>query len=63
MRLPFVPPLYLPRYSGRFISGMYRVSRHQTPLYVNRGIGTSVLPLRLFCRPEMTLFEFTTTSG
>lgn len=57
VRLPILPPLYLPRYSGRFVEGLYRVSTHQIPLYVNRGIGTSILPVRLFCRPEITLIE------
>ncbi|MBE0576230.1 MAG: metallophosphoesterase [Desulfuromonadales bacterium] len=57
VRLPFLPPLYLPRYSGRFVAGFYQVSQHRIPLYVSRGVGTSVMPLRLFCRPEITLFE------
>lgn len=57
VRIPFLPPLYLPRYSGRFVDGYYHVSQHQIPLYVNRGIGTSVFPLRFFCRPEISLFE------
>lgn len=57
VRLPYLPPFYLPRYSGRFVSGFYKVSQHQIPLYVSRGVGTSVLPLRLFCRPEIGLFE------
>ena len=57
VRLPFLPPFYLPRYSGRFVAGFYHVSQHRIPLYVSRGIGTSVLPLRFFCRPEIGLFE------
>ena len=57
VRLPFLPPLYLPRYSGRFVAGFYQVSQHRIPLYVSRGVGTSVLPLRFFCRPEIGLFE------
>jgi len=57
--LPLLPPLYLPRFSGRFVSGLYRVGRYDTPLYVNRGIGTSVLPVRLACRPEITVIELT----
>jgi len=57
VRLPFVPPFYLPRYSGDFVAGLYRVGPHQTPLYVTRGIGTSVLPIRLWCRPEITLLR------
>ena len=57
VRLPFLPPFYLPRYSGRFVAGFYHVSQHRIPLYVSRGVGTSVLPLRFFCRPEIGLFE------
>jgi len=57
VRLPFLPPLYLPRYSGRFVAGFYQVSQHHIPLYVSRGVGTSVLPVRFFCRPEIGLFE------
>ncbi|NJC87735.1 MAG: metallophosphoesterase [Desulfuromonas sp.] len=61
VRLPFLPPLYLPRFSGRFVSGLYRVGPYDTPLYVNRGIGTSVLPVRLACRPEITLITLEPT--
>lgn len=57
VRLPFLPPFYLPRYSGRFVAGQFKVGPAQTPLYVSRGLGTSVLPIRMFCRPEITLIE------
>jgi len=57
VRLPFLPPFYLPRYSGRFVAGYYRVTQHQIPLYVSRGVGTSVLPLRFMCRPEIGVFD------
>jgi predicted MPP superfamily phosphohydrolase len=59
VRLPLLPPLYLPRFSGRFVSGLYQVGPYNVPLYVNRGIGTSVLPVRLACRPEITVIELT----
>jgi predicted MPP superfamily phosphohydrolase len=59
IRLPYLPPLYLPRYSGRFVAGFYQVSPHRIPLYVSRGVGTSVLPMRFLCRPEIGLFELT----
>ncbi len=57
VRIPFAPPLYLPRFSGRFVEGLFRVGPFETPLYVNRGVGTSLLPVRLFCRPEVTLIR------
>jgi predicted MPP superfamily phosphohydrolase len=59
VRLPLAPPFYLPRFSGRFVQGLYRVGPAHTPLYVTRGIGTSVIPIRLFCRPEITLLRLT----
>lgn len=55
VRLPFVQPFYLPRFSGAYIEGLYRVGPAFTPLYVTRGIGTSVVPARFFCPPEITL--------
>ena len=27
------------------------------PLYVTRGVGTSLLPFRAFCRPEVVVFH------
>jgi predicted MPP superfamily phosphohydrolase len=57
VRLPFLPPLYLPRFSGRFVEGMFRVGPHATPLYVTRGIGTSLFPVRFLCPPEITLLR------
>jgi predicted MPP superfamily phosphohydrolase len=59
VRLPLLPPLFLPRFTGRFVAGLYRVGQYNAPLYVNRGIGTSILPVRMLCRPEITLIELT----
>ncbi|HYW05810.1 MAG TPA: metallophosphoesterase [Longimicrobium sp.] len=41
--------------SGRYLRGWYR-DDDAPPLYVSRGIGTSVLPLRFGARPELALF-------
>lgn len=38
------------------MQGLYK--DRQTTMYVNRGIGTTTLPLRFLCRPEVTIFEF-----
>src|SRR2546423_414240 len=53
VRLPFYTP-YTPYGSGRFVAGWYRDTL--APLYVSRGIGTVVLPARLFCPPELPIF-------
>jgi predicted MPP superfamily phosphohydrolase len=43
-------------YEKKYAVGLYMLKN--TTLYVNRGIGTASIPLRLFCRPEITLFQF-----
>jgi len=52
IRLPFLKPLWLPKGCGRFVEGWYE--EDGTRMYVNRGLGTSMIPARFFCRPEMT---------
>jgi predicted MPP superfamily phosphohydrolase len=47
--------LYTPRGSGTFVSGWYKTKWGE--LYVSRGVGTSVLPLRFGARPEVSVFE------
>jgi len=51
--LPFGIPLHTPRGARNYIAGYYPDA--QIPLYVSRGIGTSGVNYRLFCRPEVTL--------
>gem|GEM_PF-407227 len=57
VRIPLLPPLYLPRFSGSFVAGFYQAGWAKVPLYVNRGLGTSMLPVRFLCPPEITLFR------
>ena len=49
--LPLLGPLWVPHGTGEFISGWYK--QNQTHLFVSRGLGWSVAPLRLFCTPEL----------
>lgn len=57
VRLPFVKPFHLPRHSGDFVDGLYHVGATRLPIYVSRGIGTSIMPVRFFCPPEICLIE------
>jgi predicted MPP superfamily phosphohydrolase len=41
-----------------FAEGAYDVAGR--PLYVTRGVGTSLLPIRAFCRPEVVVFHVDT---
>lgn len=47
--------LFTPRGSGRYVAGHYQTAWGD--LYVSRGIGTSVMPLRIGARPEIVLLE------
>ena len=53
VRLPFIPPPFLPAMGVKYIHGLFAVGTMQ--LYVNRGLGTMHLPFRLNCPPELTL--------
>ncbi len=56
VRLPLIPNFWIPtRDRGKYVSGLYRVK--QIPLYINRGIGVDLLPIRFNCPPEITLIE------
>lgn len=46
----------LPEGAGSYVSGFYQTNAGRT--YVSRGLGTITIPARLFCRPELALFEF-----
>ncbi len=53
--LPFSLLRKLGRFLGRpYVSGWYREGG--VMMYVNRGVGVSLIPVRLFSRPEVTLY-------
>ena len=55
IRFPFVSQYSLPGLAAnKFLSGWYM--EDQLMVYVNRGIGTTNIPARFLCRPEVTLF-------
>lgn len=46
----------VPRGSGRYVRGWYRDDK--PPLYVSRGVGTSIIAARLACEPEIGHFAW-----
>ena len=44
----------VPRGCGRFRQGFYDAPLGR--VYISRGIGTSVVPLRFLCPPELPIF-------
>ncbi len=53
VRFPLLPPMLLPPLGQKYVEGLYRIGN--TQLYVNRGIGTVGIPVRLHCPPEITV--------
>ena len=51
--LPFGSPLVTPPLGSKYPIGLYTVNN--TILYTNKGLGTTILPFRFWCRPEITL--------
>lgn len=52
--LPFWGPLFVPsRYGARFASGLFR--EKTSAMWVNRGIGTYLIPIRVNCRAELAM--------
>lgn len=58
VRLPFIGAPLLPPLGRKYPLGLRQVGGMQ--VYTNRGIGVLSPPVRFNCRPEITLFTFTT---
>jgi hypothetical protein len=57
VRLPLGGPLWVPPGSGRFVDGWY--ASGDARMLVSRGAGTSILPVRFFCPPEIARVDIT----
>lgn len=55
VRIPWVKPFWLPKKCEGYEAGFYEKTGKR--MYVNRGLGTSVVHVRFRCRPEITVFE------
>lgn len=56
VRLPFIGHLYTPTYAEKYVEGKYTFETSGLNLYVSRGIGTTRLPYRFLCLPEISLY-------
>jgi predicted MPP superfamily phosphohydrolase len=48
-------PIWMPPGSGSYASGIYNTETCE--LYISKGIGNSILPIRFGARPEIAVFE------
>jgi len=59
IRVPFVGALFTPDGAKKYIEGLIPFKNSNFKLYVSRGIGTTGLPFRFHCRPELTVIIIT----
>lgn len=55
IRLPFIGHLYTPLYARKYVQGKHQLEN--LTLFVTKGIGTTRLPYRFLCKPE--IYEYT----
>jgi predicted MPP superfamily phosphohydrolase len=55
VRLPWFGHLLTPPLARRYVEGLNAVEGSQLQVFVNRGLGTTILPVRFYCRPELTV--------
>ncbi|PLS16493.1 metallophosphoesterase [Bacillus sp. M6-12] len=61
IQIPFFGALVTPPYGQKYHEGMYELESLE--LYVNRGLGTTRLPFRFLSRPEITVFNLSSTKS
>ena len=61
VNLPLVEAIYLPKLGRKYLRGLYRPGGKESraQLYVNRGIGESLMPVRFGALPEVTVLTLT----
>lgn len=55
--IPFAKPIFVPsKYGSEFASGL--IKKTVNKMIISKGLGTSILPIRLNCKPEITIIDF-----
>lgn len=56
VRLPFIGDLYTPLYAKKYVQGKHTLNDGKMTLFVSRGVGTTRLPYRFLCKPEINTY-------
>ncbi|GAA0613631.1 metallophosphoesterase [Virgibacillus siamensis] len=63
VRLPFIGDLYTPLYAEKYVEGKHSLNNGKLTLYVSKGIGTTRVPYRFLCKPEINIFTLKTQTA
>ncbi|MGE5702673.1 MAG: metallophosphoesterase [Clostridia bacterium] len=55
VRLPFIGHVFTPAYGQKYPDGLKLRKGTEQKVFTTRGIGTTILPIRFLCRPEVAL--------
>lgn len=57
VKFPFIGAIKSVKGARNYVEGLYRWQDSQMQLYVSRGLGCAILPIRFRCRPQISLLE------
>lgn len=57
LRIPLLGSVWVPEGTGKYDQGWFE--KGTSKMYVSRGIGTSLLPIRFNCSPELAIIDIT----
>ncbi|MDQ0903993.1 putative MPP superfamily phosphohydrolase [Paenibacillus sp. V4I7] len=60
IRIPLYGSIFTPELGQKYPIGLYTFEGSEFHVYTNRGIGTTLFPIRFNCRPEITVFVLET---
>jgi len=65
VQLPFIGSIITTSLANKYVEGLYSLEGKSKPLqlYVNRGIGTTRMPVRFLSKPELSVFSLKRTSS
>ncbi|WP_407268170.1 metallophosphoesterase [Radiobacillus sp. PE A8.2] len=62
IQVPLLGYLYTPPFAEKYVEGKYTIGTNPLELYVSRGIGTTRMPYRFLCRPEISFYTLKPTN-
>jgi predicted MPP superfamily phosphohydrolase len=60
VRIPWIGPIVTTKKGRKYVKGLYQIQGSRLQVYANSGLGMTFLPIRFYCRPEVTVFTLTT---